>query len=126
MPQQKQDVQAWYDGALVLGAISVCTSTCFLISLWSRPVCFSIFHPFSALKYLQTTWFCLLLRKQPSWAAAQLSQSWHEGFRDRPANRLSKACAKIALTQGHSATQSTAHIFALISALVCVSLCMGI
>lgn len=86
--------------------------------------CFSPF--FSTLKYRHTTWFCLLLRKQPSWTAAQLSQSWPEGFRDRPANRLSKACAKIALTEGHSATQCTAQIFALISVLVCICLCMGI
>lgn len=61
-------------------------------------------------KCLWTTGFSLSLGKQPRWPSAQLIQSWHKGFKDRPADRLSKAWAENALAPGHRDTQVTAQV----------------
>ena len=59
--------------------------------------------------------------------AVQLTQSRHEGFEDRPVNSLSKARAKIALAQGHSDCQPTAHIvpgaLGRMGKYICLNLC---
>lgn len=138
MPQHRSHERAWHQAALVLGTVTVCTSHASSFpSALGLFVFWLLFTVSQLIKDLWTTWFSLSLGKQPRWMAAQSNQSWHEGFEDRPANRLSKAWTKVALTPGHSDSQCTAHIVpgargrrdkcvCLSVFLVCISLCLVI
>lgn len=91
-------------------AVMVRPSPCFLVPLWFRLFVFLLLFTLSQPpKCVWTTWLSLPLGKQSRWPAAQLIQSWHKGFKERPADRLRKAWVETALTSGHRDTQCTAQ-----------------